>query len=133
MACHLFGTKPLPEPKLTYCQLDPYEQTSMKFKSKYKLFIQENTSEYVVCEMAAILSRGRWVKGQAITWISDDQDLLHHMPSLYRPHLGKYDVNHQMETFLCYCRFVQGIHRSPVDSHHKGTITQIFDVSLLSV
>ena len=23
MACHLFGAKPLPEPMLTYCQLDP--------------------------------------------------------------------------------------------------------------
>ena len=31
MACHLFGAKPLPEPTLTYCQLDPWEQTSVKF------------------------------------------------------------------------------------------------------
>ena len=34
MACRLFGAKPLPEPMLTYCQLDP----SMKFESKYKIF-----------------------------------------------------------------------------------------------
>ena len=27
-----------------------------------KFFIQEITSEIIVCEMAAILSRGRWVK-----------------------------------------------------------------------
>ena len=26
MACHLFGAKPLPEPMLTYCQLDSWEQ-----------------------------------------------------------------------------------------------------------
>ena len=32
MACRLFGAKPLPEPKLTYCQLEPKEQTSMKFE-----------------------------------------------------------------------------------------------------
>ena len=36
MACRLFGAKPLPEPMLTYCQLDPWEQTSVKFESKYK-------------------------------------------------------------------------------------------------
>ena len=34
MACHLFSTKPLPEPTLIYCQLDPQEQTSVQFKSK---------------------------------------------------------------------------------------------------
>ena len=33
-ACRLAGTKPLPEPMLAYCQLDPEEQTSMKFKIK---------------------------------------------------------------------------------------------------
>ena len=31
MACRLFGDKPLPEPMLEYCQLDPNEQTSVKF------------------------------------------------------------------------------------------------------
>ena len=34
MACRLIGAKPLPKPMLTYCQLDPKEQTS--FVSKYK-------------------------------------------------------------------------------------------------
>ena len=34
----LFGTKPLPKPVLTYCQLGPCEQTSVKFQSKYKYF-----------------------------------------------------------------------------------------------
>ena len=38
MACHLFGAKPLPEPMLTYYQVDPEEQTSVKFESKYKVF-----------------------------------------------------------------------------------------------
>ena len=53
MACRLFGVKPLPEPTLTYCQLNPWGQTSVKFESKYK---------NIVCEMEAILSSGRWVK-----------------------------------------------------------------------
>ena len=37
MVCRLFGAKPLPEPMLTYCQLDPKDQISVKFGSKYKL------------------------------------------------------------------------------------------------
>ena len=34
MACRLFGAKPLSEPVLGHCQLDPQEQTSLKFWSK---------------------------------------------------------------------------------------------------
>ena len=74
MACRLFGAKPLPEPILTYCQLYPEEQTSVKFKSKYKAFHSWNHIwKNVVCEMASILSRGdelnnfyfRWTKRPA--------------------------------------------------------------------
>ena len=32
------------------------------FNQTTKLFIQENASENIICEMAAILSRGRWCK-----------------------------------------------------------------------
>ena len=38
MACHLFSAKPLPEPMLTYSQLDPKEQTSVKFELKHTTF-----------------------------------------------------------------------------------------------
>ena len=38
MVCCLFDALPLPEPTLTYCQLDPWEQTSVKFEPKYKPF-----------------------------------------------------------------------------------------------
>ena len=31
MACILFSTKPLSKPMLCYCQMDSYEQTSIKF------------------------------------------------------------------------------------------------------
>ena len=31
MACRLFGAKPLSEPMLDYCQLEPWEQTSVQF------------------------------------------------------------------------------------------------------
>ena len=62
MACRLFGAKPLFKPMLGYFQLDPKEQNSVKFYSNEKKVIHENASEKIVCEMAAILSRGRWVK-----------------------------------------------------------------------
>ena len=38
MACRLFGAKPLPEPMLAYCQLDPWEQVSVKFESEFHNF-----------------------------------------------------------------------------------------------
>ena len=43
------GTKPLSKPVLSYCQLDPYEQTSVKFKSKYKTFQQSIVMSSVEC------------------------------------------------------------------------------------
>ena len=67
MAYCLFDAKPLPEPMLNYCQLDTYEQISVKFNSNYKIVIHENALENVVCEMAIILSRKRWVKRVAVT------------------------------------------------------------------
>ena len=54
MAWHLFGAKPLPEPMLIYCELDRWEQTSVKFESK---FMEENAYENVLCKMSAILSQ----------------------------------------------------------------------------
>ena len=38
MACRLFGTKPLSEPMMTYCQLDPKEYISMKYYLNCKRF-----------------------------------------------------------------------------------------------
>ena len=38
MACHLFGAKPLPEPMLVYCQLDSWQQISMKFMPEFYHF-----------------------------------------------------------------------------------------------
>ena len=62
MVCCLIGAKPLSEPMLGYCQLDAKEQTAVKFKKNAKLFIHKNASQNIICEMAAILSRARWVK-----------------------------------------------------------------------
>ena len=62
MACCLFGVKPLSKPMLCYRQLDTWKQTSVNFNKNTKLFIDENSSENIVCETAVILSRERWVK-----------------------------------------------------------------------
>ena len=41
MAYPLFGVKQLPEPMLTYCQLEPWESTSVKSESKWKISKKE--------------------------------------------------------------------------------------------
>ena len=61
VARRLFGAKPLSKPMLSYCQLEPWEQTSMKLSSKYKTFIRENAYQITVPEMSAIVSKGWWV------------------------------------------------------------------------
>ena len=62
IACRLFGAKPLSKPMLGYCQFTPLGTNfSENFNQNTKLFIHENASENVVCEMSAILFRGRWV------------------------------------------------------------------------
>ena len=38
MACRLFGAKPLSEPMLPYCQLDPMEHISVKYCLRFKRF-----------------------------------------------------------------------------------------------
>ena len=73
MACRLLGTKPLPEPMLAYCQLASWEQISVK------IFIQENAFEIVVCQVAAILSRGRWVNKLFLTNV----DLCYNIPEFF--------------------------------------------------
>ena len=63
MACRLFDTKSLPEPMLTSSQLDLGNTLQIWNSNRNtKLFMHENAVETVVCEMAAILSRWRWVK-----------------------------------------------------------------------
>ena len=46
---------------MTCCQLDPLEQTSVKFEAKLTNVFHENTIENVVWETAAILFRRIWV------------------------------------------------------------------------
>ena len=57
-ACRLFGTRPSSKPMLGYSQLDLINKLQWNFNHN---FINENAYENIVCEMAAILSRGRWI------------------------------------------------------------------------
>ena len=47
MACRLFGTKPLPELMLVYCQLDSCKNFLVQFVSEFYHFIQEDKLENV--------------------------------------------------------------------------------------
>ena len=61
MACRLFGAKPLSNQCWAIINWTPRNKLQWNFNQNTKLFIHENACENIVCEMAAILSRGRWV------------------------------------------------------------------------
>ena len=42
---------PLPQPMLTYCQLDPMEQTQLNINQSMGVLFQENAFQIVICEM----------------------------------------------------------------------------------
>ena len=82
MACRLFGAKALSKPTLGHHQLEHYERTSMKMSKCKKIFIHENASENIVHEIAAILSRGRWVECYNI------QTAWYYIPCNYLPSIN---------------------------------------------
>ena len=49
MARRLINAKLLPEPAITYCQLEPYEQSSVELLYKWNIFFDEIAFENVVC------------------------------------------------------------------------------------
>ena len=62
MACRLTGAKPLSEPVLEKCYLDPGNLFQWNFNQNTTIFIQENVFQNVVWKMVAILSQGHCVK-----------------------------------------------------------------------
>ena len=72
MACRLSSAKPLPEPMLPYCQLDPREKKLQWNSNRNKtLFIHQNAFETVDCEMAATFSRGEELQ-YVSRWSAED-------------------------------------------------------------
>ena len=55
--------KLLPKQTLIYCELDPQNQTSVKFESKYKIFVHWKAFQIIVSEIEDILFRRRWING----------------------------------------------------------------------
>ena len=80
MVCRLIGTKPLSGQTFRYSQelshgpLVYRNKLQWNFNQNRKLFIRENASEYIVCEMTAILSRGgggggaNWTRIKHAVW-----------------------------------------------------------------
>ena len=64
MTCRLARAKSLSELMLEYCRLGPWEQTSVKFYSKFMHFLSRKCISTVVWEVAFILSGPQCVKGQ---------------------------------------------------------------------
>ena len=87
-----------PQPDLiivAYCQLDTWKKLQRNLNKNIKIFIQETAYDYVFCEMSSILFRPRCVNS-----CHDDVIKWKHFPHDWP--------------------FVRGIHRSPVNSPHKG-------------
>ena len=120
-ACCLFSTEPLPETILTYCQLDPKEQTSLNFKSKcndfnsrkfYWKYYFQNGGHFVSASMCWWLSCVRhslgcspvlqlWWQG----WFAVLRDCLIHGTKLLQTH--KHNVNSSEYEQESYCECVQ--------------------------
>ena len=73
MASRMFGAKSLSEPILSYYQLSPREQTTVKFESNTKRFIHEDTLKNVICDMSVIFfSEVGWTRTDfnGFNWIN---------------------------------------------------------------
>ena len=81
MACHLFSTKPLSEPMLPNCKLDPMEHISKTFCLNFNVFIEENIIEILICEMAVFSSRPQYVKHHCIE--IGDNPMTNHWEIIY--------------------------------------------------
>ena len=62
MACRLTGAKPWSKPCWNIVNWTLWNKLQLNFSRNFNIFIQENESESVVCEMAAILFRPQCVK-----------------------------------------------------------------------
>ena len=58
MACRMFGAKPLPRPRLAYCQLDSWGQFQLNWNTNSIVFIQENIFGIVVCQNGGHFAQG---------------------------------------------------------------------------
>ena len=140
-ALGLFGAKRLSEPKLIYDQLNPKEFVSIKVHLKFNVFIQEYPFEYVTCKMAAIrlsFNESIWRIGyfQQVRKLMCLCSYLYKLPSLGVMTTAWTNIHDGVIKWKYsprYWPFVQGIHRSPVNSPHKGQWRGALMFSLICV
>ena len=128
MACRLFGAKPLSKSMLVYCQLEPKEQISVKFQSKCKTFHSwkcvrncrlRNDALFVQGEMCFKVQYNKNICTLFTNgWSCRGSSIFSFIYVIYSlaPHDDAIKCNH----FPLYWPFVRGIHRSSVNSPHKG-------------
>ena len=110
MDCHLSSLKPLPIPMLTYCQLEPWEQISVKFKTNSLIFIKfafENICNHYTDVIMGMMT-------SQITRLTIVYSIVYS---------GADQRKHRNSTSLA---FVLGIHRWPVNSPHKDMAAMLF-------
>ena len=93
MACRLIGAKPLPEAMLSCCQLDPSEQTSAKFESKYKDF-----HSWKCIRKCRLRNGGHFVQGEMSYGIQHTTNL---QALSYRLHSKNYAYDSPLTIFCC--------------------------------
>ena len=119
MACRSFGAKPLPEAMLAYCQLDCWEQISVKFVSQFHQFRSRKC--IWTCRLPIwqpFCPGARWVKVNWTFWpLTQSYTEVYIVPSLSFAIFGYalLDIDfiwrHKMGTFPRYWPFVRGSHR----------------------
>ena len=119
MACCLFGAKPLFEPMLGYCKLYPRNNIRWNlikildfrsWKPTWKCRIPNG-----IHSVQGEMSQRRNLRCFSL-WLSRSMYVSFRSPG---PVLDHDDVI-KWKHFPRYWPFVRGIHRSPVNSHHKG-------------
>ena len=127
--CRLFGAKPLSKPILSYCIVDWTLRNKYQWNcfQNTKFFIHKKASENIVCEMPAILSRGRWVK-----WYSPPT-FTSTCASSWDSNVQYINLSHNMHTVLqFFCWFwwsSESTHTPQVCSSGRTTIAHLPDIN----
>ena len=74
MASRLVGAKPLSEPVMTYCQLDPREQISGKYESKIKHFHWQNRKSPGLHVLINVSNMPIWTFDVTLRWRHNGRD-----------------------------------------------------------
>ena len=141
IACHLFGTKPLSKPcNVRLLPIGPLGKKVSESLIKIQNFSSWECIWKYSLRTAANLSRGRWIN-EGHWWVMIFHSFVRMLSLHYNDvitsaiasqitsltiiystvYSGAYQRKHQSSASLS---FVRGIHRWPVNSPHKGTVTR---------